>query len=168
VGTAVGMLATGCGGAKAAQPQQAPAVTTTASTATKTPMTRAEAAKYYLRTVKTWNTNWGKCTVIDTWSESTPDMERRALAACHTLPGILTKEIDCFEHPPAPWPAEVRGPMQDLLDSSRATFYCIKPLRHVTTIDGYFRAGQSCPDQSNDHSADIVRAHLGLPAAPTS
>ena len=111
-------------------------------------MTREQAAKYYLAAVKTWNATWDRCTVIDTWSESTPDMERRALATCRKLPALFAKEISSWEHPPAPWPAEVHGPMQDLIASSRGLDYCIRKLKRVTTIDGYYQAMQTCPTRA--------------------
>jgi hypothetical protein len=160
---AAALTLTGCGAATAGKPPAEPAAAPATSPATASPMSRQAAAKYYLGIVKRWNATWDKCTVIDTWSESTPPMERRALAACRELPGVLSQLIKNAEHPPAPWPAEVRGPMLDLVDSQRASYYsCIKQLRRVSTIDAYLRAGQSCPDRSGDHTGEIVRAHLGV------
>ncbi|HZB28949.1 MAG TPA: hypothetical protein VE465_02165 [Streptosporangiaceae bacterium] len=160
-------LTAGCGAATSTAPADTARPAAAApSASTAAPMSRQAAAKYYLAVVKPWNSLWDDCIVVERWGEYTPAMERRALAACRKLPGVLTKMIHELEHPPAPWPAEARAAMQDLIDSDRALNYCIKQLRDVTTVGGYFQASQSCPNQSGDRSADIVRAHLGLPAVP--
>jgi hypothetical protein len=165
-----GVLAfAGCGtsngSSPASPPAAAPAEAATPSAAGKTPMTRKTAAAYYLAAAKPYNAVYKPCVVIEEKAEMYDPEMQRALAACRKLPGAITAFIGKMEHPPAPWPAEVRGPIGDLVDSNRAFYYCAKQLRNARTVDDYFKAGEACPDQSDDHSAEIVRAHLGLPAA---
>lgn len=159
-------LAAGCSATTSTAPTDTAQPAAAKPSSSTAPMTRQTAAKYYLATVKPWNDVWPKCTAAGEWSEYTDAQEAKAMAACRKMPGLLAKEISAWEHPPAPWPTEARGPMQDLIDSSRALSYCVKKLRDVRRVGDYFDAAQSCPDQGGDHTADIVRAHLGLPAAP--
>jgi hypothetical protein len=154
----------GCGAATRSEPP-ADSVTPAASAAQprgKTPMSRAEAGKYYLASVKQYNVILQQCSVIDEKGELYEPEVQRALAACRKLPGAIQATTHALQHPPAPWPAEARESIQDLVDSNQAFYYCTKQLRHAKTVDDYWR-GPACPDNSDDRSADIVRAHLGLP-----
>lgn len=164
------VLLTGCGAATATSP---PASTPTTAPAAqrsggKTPMSRAEAGRYYLAMANRFNPVLARCTTIETKSELYDNEIQSALAACRKLPAALAESIRSIEHPPAPWPVEAREAISNWIDVNRSFTYCFKQLGHAKTIDDYYRAGQSCPNMSDDRSADLVRAHLGLPAAPTS
>lgn len=163
---AAALLAGGCSAATATSPGQSPAAKTTAASpkASKTAMTRKQGAAYYVASVKAYNTVYTPCVVIEQDTTLSDRQTQRALSACRKLPGAVTSLIRRLEHPPAPWPAEVRDPIRDMIEYLGAFRYCVKDLRHARAINDYWQvAGKSCPDDLA--VSNLVRAHLGLPRA---
>jgi hypothetical protein len=158
---------TDSGASSSASPPAAGAPTEAASTpsaAAKTPMSRRAGAAYYLAAVKSYNAVYGPCAVIEQNTDLTDAELRRALAACRRLPGAVTALVHRLQHPPTPWPAEARGPIGDMVEYLQVFRYCVKDLRTARTVDGFWAvAAKSCPDDLG--VSNLVRAHLGLPAA---
>lgn len=159
------LTASGCSTDHAAPPPPAAAPTATAAAADSAERTREQGAAKYLEIVTPINAGMDKCLpvlnpVLDS-EEASPSDLREIRAACADMPKVNRQFAEDLAS--NAWPAEAREAIGQLIDETRFDQLAWQDAATARTTDELF--DPSHPFSEDDTAADLVRAHLGLPAS---
>lgn len=142
----------------------APEAGVTAAAVDSAELTREEAAARYLEIVAASNSAMDKCMPVlnriwDANEASLADL-RKVRAACEDMPKANRQFADDLTS--TTWPAEARNAAGQLADELRADQLAWQEIADASTEDDIL--DPTYPLTEDGPGADLIRAHLGLPA----
>jgi len=158
------LTASGCSTDRAAPPAPAAAPTAKATTVDSTELTREQGAAKYLEIVKPNNDALDKCMPVlnrvwDSGEAPLADL-RKIRTACADIATTNRQFADDLAS--TTWPAEARDAAAQLVDELRADQLAWQEIAEARTEDDILNP--TYPLTEDGDGAELIRAHLGLPA----
>ncbi|MEU0952816.1 hypothetical protein ABZ353_10805 [Streptomyces niveus] len=151
-------------GCSSEEPAESKPQTTATAEAAVTEPTRKQGADQYEEIVKQFNEALEKCvpsysSILES-GESTPSDFPKIRAACSDMPGANRQFAEDLTS--SSWPSEAQKSVDLLADEVRAEQLAWQELSEVRGHEGLFDPKHGFNEETT--TADMVRAHLGLPA----